>query len=79
VNSNGAFFKAKDSTGALLSVGARGYTGGTLKAQAAILIHELGHILDAAGFTPDFGDAKAGKLNDNLVDKNCGKLIGGLK
>jgi hypothetical protein len=63
------------------TVGWRAYTGGTLKGQAAILLHELGHLMSAAGgaagFQYDAGKRKAGRSNDNLVDQNCGKLIGG--
>jgi len=67
----------------MFTVGRRQYTGGTLKAQAAILIHELGHRMNqsggAAGFQPDAGDKSAGRSNDKFVDKYCGKLIGDLK
>ena len=73
VNDNGAFFSAGQS------VGPRSYQGGTLRAQAQILIHELAHILGAAGVKSDFNDAKAGRANDELVDKKCGKLIRSLK
>jgi hypothetical protein len=82
VNDTGAFFNAKlgDKT---FTVGRRAYTGGTLKGEAAILIHELGHLMNdaggAAGFQPDAGNRKAGRANDKLVDKYCGKLIGGLR
>jgi RHS repeat-associated protein len=86
VNNNGAFFKARwdDRT---WQIGPRGYMGGTLQAQSFILIHELAHLMNesggAQGFQHDAGtDAAAiaaGKSNDKLVDKNCGKLIGGLK
>jgi hypothetical protein len=82
VNDGGAFFNAKlgDKT---FTVGRRAYTGGTLKAQAAVLIHELGHQMTqsggAAGFQADAGNQKAGRANDKLVNQYCGKLIGGLK
>ena len=62
-----------------MSVGTRDYPGGTLKAQATILIHELAHILSATGFQNDAGIPKAGKANNKLVDKNCRNLIGGLQ
>jgi hypothetical protein len=65
------------------SVGPHPYVGGTLKAQAAILIHEFGHLMNevggAARFQPDGGNRKAGRANDQLVDQYCGKLIGGLQ
>jgi RHS repeat-associated protein len=73
VNNNGAFFNSG------FKVGAKGYQGGTLQAQATILIHELAHILGAAGFQADNGNPAAGRSNDNLVNQNCGKLIAGLK
>jgi RHS repeat-associated protein len=73
VNNNGAFFNAG------FKVGTQGYQGGTLQAQATILIHELAHIVGAAGFQPDNGNPKAGQSNDNLVNQNCGRLISGLK
>ena len=76
VNDTGAFF------GENWKVGPRGYVGGTLKARAFILIHELGYDLEAPGFQNDFGVAKedkAEKSNDKLVDKNCRQLIEGLQ
>jgi hypothetical protein len=82
VNDTGAFFNAKlgDKT---FTVGRRAYTGGTLKAQAAILVHELSHLMKAvggaAGFQSDAGNRKSGRANDKLVNQYCGKLIGGLK
>jgi hypothetical protein len=82
VNDAGAFFNAK-SGNKTLTVGRRGYTGGTLQGKAAILIHELAHLQNAnggaRGFKADAGDKQAGRDNDKLVDQNCGKLIGGLK
>ena len=81
VNDAGAFFNAKlgDKT---FTVGRRAYTGGTLKAQAAILIHELGHKMNdvggAAGFQADASNKNAGRSNDKLVEQYC-KLIGGFK
>lgn len=84
VNDNGAFFKATDDKGNAFSVGKRRYNGGTLKAQANILIHELGHVLSdagagASGFQHDFGILKAGEANNALVDQNCRLLIEGLQ
>lgn len=82
VNDRGAFFNATldDKT---LTVGPHAYKGGSLKAQAAILIHELAHKMNesggAAGFELDAGNTKAGRSNDNLVDHNCGNLIKGLR
>jgi RHS repeat-associated protein len=79
VNSNGAFFNATNGSGLTYTVGTQSYTGGTLQAQATILIHELAHVLGVAGFLSDAGNAANGALNDQAVNKNCGKLIGGLK
>jgi RHS repeat-associated protein len=75
VNSTGAFFTTTSTAGANWVVGARGYAGGTLRAQATILIHELAHVLGAAGFKSDFGDPGAGRANDRLIDQNCRNLI----
>ncbi len=79
VNTNGAFFNATATGGGAFSVGTAGYAGGTLQAQATILIHELAHILGAPYFQPDFGNSDAGKANDGYVNAFCGRLIGGLK
>ncbi len=81
VNANGAFFNASDPNGKKYLVGTLGYAGGSLQADATILIHELAHILGTSGFQPDANDptGKAGKANDALVNKNCGSLIGSLK
>lgn len=75
VNTAGAFFNRTTRSGATFSVGARGYIGGSLRAQASILIHEFAHVLGADRFKSDLGNAKAGRDNDNLVDGNCRKLI----
>ena len=73
VNSNGAFFNATFQTGH------RNYRGGTLRAQATILIHELAHTVGAAGFQSDLNNTMAGRANDKLVDQNCREFIEGLK
>jgi hypothetical protein len=83
VNDNGAFYLANDGNGNAFTIGARNYTGGTLKAQAAILIHETAHGVTVAGFQSDGGgtikDKQAGKANDQMVDKNWRDLIEGLQ
>ena len=79
VNSNGAFFTAGSGANAVWQVGVNNYQGGTLQAQATILIHELAHLFEISGFKPDFGNAAAGHDNDKAVDKNCGSLIKALK
>jgi hypothetical protein len=79
VNDNGGFFNARDTNGNQWLVGVRKYVGGSLKAQATILIHELGHVMTITGFQEDAGIPKAGKANDKLVDQNCRSLIEGLQ
>jgi Zn-dependent oligopeptidase len=86
VNRDGMFFHQKASNNLNFRfLGRKTYPGATLKAEAAILFHELGHLLLLQGFLRDniLGDPKQSKLNgianDNLVDQHCGKLVGGLK
>jgi len=69
VNTSGAFFNSA------YTVGPESFVGGTGQAQAAILIHELAHLLGAPGFQPDLNNAAAGKSNDNLVNTNCAQTI----
>jgi uncharacterized protein YjdB len=81
VNDVGSFFNQYqngDNTKPFL-VGKRNYPGGTLKAQATMLIHETAHQITVTGFQPDFGNSKAGKANDKAVDSNCRQLIEGLQ
>jgi hypothetical protein len=49
-------------------------TGGTARAQAFILLHELAHALSASNFQPDFNNREAGH-NDKLVEENCDKTL----
>jgi hypothetical protein len=53
--------------------------GGTAKADAFILLHELAHALGARDFQDDGPNAKnaaqAGTDNDRLVDQNCQKTL----
>jgi hypothetical protein len=84
VNDGGAFFQSTASNGGGFRVGRRNYAGNTLRAHATILIHELAHNLQhanagAVGFQSDLGIPKAGKSNDELVDKNCRALIEGIQ
>jgi RHS repeat-associated protein len=79
INTAGAFF-TMNGPGGTLTVGAGNWTGGTLQAQAAILIHELAHLTGAAGFVSDTGGTPAQNAanvaaNDALVGKYCGFLI----
>jgi|SRR5579884_1469821 len=82
VNDQGAFFRATWGN-KTFTVGRRAYGGITLKAQSAIILHEPGHQMNesggADGFQGDFGNKKAGRANDKLVDTNCGTLIKDLK
>jgi RHS repeat-associated protein len=71
VNDTGLFFKS------ISGLTAGGYSGGSSQAQVFILLHELGHWLNAAGYQSDFGVPDAGRANDNLVKNNCGKTING--
>lgn len=74
VNNNGAFFTAFSNGQQLPAVGGV-YNAGTPAAQAAILLHELGHSLMPMGFQNDNGNQTAVNSNGNLVSTNCGKLI----
>jgi len=59
-----------------LLVGTQGYTGGTLRAQAAILLHEFGHSLLIPNFEQnDFGSTEKEEFNDSLVNTNCRRMI----
>lgn len=83
VNNRTAFFIARTRDNYTIRYGPRNYLGGTLRAQASILIHELAHSLSkyglgASGFKHDFGDGKAEAANNRLVDQNCRDLIEGL-
>jgi hypothetical protein len=73
VNDMGLFFNS------ISGLTAGGYTGGTSKAQVFILLHELAHWVNAAGFQNDFQNSAATTANDNLVKQNCGKTINAAK
>lgn len=79
VNDNGAFFNARDPLDNRILFKDGGYNGGTLKAQARIMIHELAHLLDVPGFQPDFGSPEAGRANDKLVETNCKALVASIQ
>jgi len=78
VNNNGAFFTAFSNGQTLPAVGGH-YNPGTPAAQAAILLHELGHSLMPMGFQDDNGNQTAVNSDDSLVAKDCGKLINTIK
>jgi hypothetical protein len=65
VNDNGAFFNSG------FTVDQGKLPGKTPKAQAFILLHELGHALGANGFQSDFNNSAAGQANDKLIEGNC--------
>ncbi len=73
VNDTGLFFKS------ISGMTAGGYNGGTSQAQVFIMLHELGHWLNAGGYQSDFDNQDAGKSNDNLVKQKCGKTLNGAK
>lgn len=75
VNTNGAFFNSGFTVGS----GNTQYTGGTLQAQIFILVHELAHLVGAAGFQSDAGNSSAVASNNALVQKNCGSQIAGVQ
>jgi hypothetical protein len=84
VNDSGAFFNQTDFAGREFKYGPNGYPGNTLRAQAAILLHEYGHQLTIGKGTPtaflsDFGIPKANEFNNKLVNTNCRQLIEGLQ
>ena len=73
VNTNGAFFNSSVSVGYDVPAW---ITGGSNAAQALILLHELAHDLNAAGFNQnDAGNATAEGQNNQLVLQNCGNVI----
>jgi hypothetical protein len=73
VNTNGAFFNSSVSVGYDVPAW---ITGGSNAAQALILLHELAHDLNAAGFNQnDAGNAAAEGQNNQLVLQNCGNVI----
>lgn len=61
------------------SQGPRHYPGGSLRAQASILIHETAHQITVSGFQPDANNKKAEKANQKAVDLNCRSLIEGIQ
>jgi hypothetical protein len=67
VNNNGLFFDRS------LSVGPRRIAGGTPRAQAFILLHELAHNTNV--LRSDLDDRDAGKMNDQEIQDHCNKTI----
>jgi hypothetical protein len=75
VNDIGAFFNQTDNQGHPFSIGEPKYAGNSPQAQATILVHEVAHQITVSGFQPDFGNKRAGKANDHLVNANCKTLV----
>jgi hypothetical protein len=69
VNDSGAFFSNQ------FTVDGGQLTGGTMRAQAFVLLHELAHALGAKGFKSDLDNPSNGKDNDKLIDDNCKKTL----
>jgi RHS repeat-associated protein len=53
--------------------------GGTARAQAFIILHELAHAVAASGFKPDYGNSAAGRDNDNMINSQCKKTFESFK
>ena len=77
VNAIGAFFGGSINGVISLSTNNGRISGGTPGAQAFILLHEAGHLLNV--LQPDFGSRGAGSANDNLINKNCGSLVSAIQ
>jgi hypothetical protein len=73
VNLGGAFYNSSYTVGG----GGQTYTGGTAQAQGFILLHELGHLTDAAGFqSNDNGPNNPAQTSNNaLVAEHCQKTL----
>jgi hypothetical protein len=69
VNLGGAFFNSSVPTGVT------GITGGTQQAQLLILLHELAHLTNAAGFIPGDSSTVAQGVNNTLLMLDCGTFI----
>src|SRR5208282_84558 len=68
-NDAGLFFNA------IPHMGVGDFDGGTNKAKVLVVIHELGHFLNARGFQEDFASQKRVEENNQLVEKNCADTI----
>ena len=69
INDSGAFF----SSGATTDNGK--ISGGTLKAEVFLLLHEYAHLNKVSGFENDAGDSNAGKRNNDRVEEHCSKTL----
>jgi RHS repeat-associated protein len=79
-NTELGFYKATDSfvRGDQFDKSIKSILPGTGAAQGFLLIHELGHLLSAAGFTSDVGSDTNQKSNNDLVWQHCGQLFLGV-
>jgi RHS repeat-associated protein len=77
VNVNGAFFNAGPSTA--VGFGLPSWIqGGSAAAQGEILLHELGHVVNASGMQSDKGNNDAEARNNQLVMQHCGDIVNAL-
>jgi hypothetical protein len=51
------------------------YRGGTNEAKVEILLHELGHAVNATGFQADYGSPSKAAANDHIVMGGCKNVI----
>jgi RHS repeat-associated protein len=72
VNTTGGFFN-QSYNGSPLMVDRGRIQGGTPQAQGFILLHELGHLVDA--LDPDLNNKKTDDENNKMLENNCKKLI----
>jgi hypothetical protein len=52
-----------------------GIVGGSAQAQMFILLHELAHLTEAAGFNPNDSSTAAQNQNNSMLLNNCGGFI----
>ncbi|MGB6131718.1 MAG: RHS repeat-associated core domain-containing protein [Acidobacteriaceae bacterium] len=77
INNQGAFFHPTTTAGAPMTIGPRGFAGGSPRAQAAIMLHELGHLTHV--LRPDAGNMKAVRANDKDINTHCAATINGTR
>jgi predicted Zn-dependent protease len=51
------------------------YRGGTPQSQVFVLMHELGHVLEAPGFLADYNSIDNVMHNDSIIEKSCHAVI----
>jgi hypothetical protein len=69
INDNGAFYNSSVATDN------GNITGGDLKADIFILLHELGHLNQIPGFLDDSQSSANGKTNNITVEQKCSKTL----